>query len=67
MQRFIINAPKRLTVTVQVEITYDSDQYDDDVIAAEEVRDIISNATQESWDEYLHIEDTTLLSYHKAK
>ncbi len=48
---------KTITVLMEVEVRYDSEQYEDARDAADELVHIIENATDEDWDEYLHIKN----------
>ena len=61
MHRFVIESPKRITVTVQVEVVYDSDQYLDDAEAAQEALYIVAHAATDERDEYMHFESTALI------
>ena len=54
MQRFVIENPGKITVTLTVEVLYDVDQYGDAEYAAEEVQEIVKNAAREDKDEYMH-------------
>lgn len=54
MQRFVIQNPETITVTLTVEVLYDVDQYGDAEYAAEEVQEIVKNAAREDKDEYMH-------------
>ncbi len=63
MHRFVIDSPKRITVTVQVEVVYDSDQYIDDAEAAQEARYIVAHAASDERDEYMHFESAVLMGH----
>ena len=60
MQRFVIQNPEKISVTLTVEVLYDVDQYGDAEYAAEEVLEIVKNAAREDKDEYMHFEKVTL-------
>jgi hypothetical protein len=63
MHRFVIDSPKRITVTVQVEVVYDSDQYIDDADAAQEALYIVAHAATDEREEYMHFESATLIGH----
>jgi hypothetical protein len=55
MNRFHIKDGNTITVLMEVDIRYDGSQYERPQDAADELAYIIENATDEQWDEYLHI------------
>lgn len=61
MQRFVIENPGKITVTLTVEVLYDVDQYGDAEYAAEEVQEIVQNAARDDKDEYMHFGKVTLV------
>lgn len=63
MHRFVIESPKRITVTVQVELVYDSDQYIDDAEAAQEALYIVAHAATDERDEYMHFKSAALICH----
>lgn len=63
MHRFVIDSPNRITVTIQVQVVYDSDQYVNDIDAAEEALYIVAHAASAERDEYMHFESATLIGH----
>lgn len=63
MSRITIANKKRLTVLLEVEVAYDGDEYEKARDAAEEAKFIVENATDENWDEYLHVKAVRLRDF----
>lgn len=63
MHRFVIDSPKRITVTVQVEVEYDSDQCMDDADAAQEALYLVAHAATDERDEYMHFASASLIGH----
>ena len=61
MHRFVIESPESVTITVQVDVIYDPNQYMDQDEAAQDARDMIFNAGSDERNEYLQFERTVLI------
>lgn len=60
MNRIHLSNKKTLNVVLELEVVYDGDEYDRPALAAEEAKFIVENATDEQWDEFLHIKAVRL-------
>lgn len=54
--RFVISNPRTVKVQVEVEITYDTDQYGEPHWAVADLLDGIERSANDQQNEYLHVE-----------